>query len=50
MRRIGVRERRARLGLRHRLAGGALAGGPVEVARSLVAVHSFSTSVERCQV
>ena len=44
MQRIGVRERRARLGLRHRLAGGALAGDPVEVARSLVAVHSTDPS------
>jgi hypothetical protein len=44
MQRIGARERRARLGLRHRLAGGALAGGPVEVARSLVAVHSTDPS------
>ncbi|HYZ55414.1 MAG TPA: winged helix DNA-binding domain-containing protein [Streptosporangiaceae bacterium] len=40
MRRIGIRERRARLGQRHRLAVGALACDPVEVARSLVAVHS----------
>lgn len=37
--RIGVAERRARLGLRHRLADGAKAGSPAEVARSLVAVH-----------
>jgi hypothetical protein len=42
---VSVRQRRARLGLRHRLAGGAappgaLASDPVEVARSLVAVHS----------
>jgi hypothetical protein len=44
MQRMGVRERRARLGLRHRLAGGALAGNPVEVARSLVAVHSTDPS------
>jgi hypothetical protein len=44
MRRMGVRERRARLGLRHRLAGRALAGDPVEVARSLVAVHSTDPS------
>ena len=44
MRRIGVRERRARLGWRHRLAGGAKAGDPVEVARSLVAVHSTDPS------
>ena len=44
MRRIGVRERRARLGLRHRLATGALAGDPVEAAGSLVAVHSTDPS------
>jgi DNA glycosylase AlkZ-like len=44
MQRMGVRERRARLGLRHRLAGRALAGDPVEVARSLVAVHSTDPS------
>ena len=44
MQRIGVRERRARLGLRHRLAGCALASGPAEVARSLVAVHSTDPS------
>ena len=44
MQRIGVPERRARLGLRHRLAGGARAGDPVEVARSLVAVHSTDPS------
>ncbi len=34
------RERRARLAQRHRLAPGARADGPVEVARSLVALHS----------
>jgi len=44
MRRITVRERRARLGLRHRLAGAARGDGPVEVARSLVAVHSTDPS------
>ena len=49
MRRIGVAERRARLGLRHRLAAGAhadgtSADGPAEVARSLVAVHSTDPS------
>ena len=49
MRRIGVAERRARLGLRHRLAAGARADGssadgPAEVARSLVAVHSTDPS------
>lgn len=44
MQRIGGPERRARLGLRHRLAGPALAGDPVEVARSLVAVHSTDPS------
>ena len=44
MQRIGVLERRARLGWRHRLAGGAQAGDPVEVARSLVTVHSTDPS------
>ena len=49
MRRIGVAERRARLGLRHRLAASAHADGtspdgPAEVARSLVAVHSTDPS------
>ncbi|MEV5439451.1 winged helix DNA-binding domain-containing protein [Streptomyces sp. NPDC052682] len=36
---IGVAERRARLAVRHRLAGAARAGGPEEVASSLVALH-----------
>src|SRR6201996_4707796 len=40
MHRIGVPERRARLGRRHRLAPGSAAGSPSEVAESLVAVHS----------
>ena len=44
VRRIGVAERRARLGWRHRLAGSAQAGDPIEVARSLVAVHSTDPS------
>ncbi len=44
MRKIGVRERRVRLGLRHRLAGGTQAGDPVTAARSLVAVHSTDPS------
>jgi hypothetical protein len=46
--RIGIQDRRARLGLRHRLAAGAQAaaqpGGPAEVARSLVAVHGTDPS------
>lgn len=42
--RIGVRQRRARLGLRHRLAPEARADGPPVVARSLVAVHSTDPS------
>ncbi|MER5942780.1 winged helix DNA-binding domain-containing protein [Streptomyces sp. NPDC001928] len=36
---IGVAERRARLGLRHRLAGATRAQEPAEVAESLVALH-----------
>jgi hypothetical protein len=44
MRRIGTRERRTRLGLRQRLAAGALAGDPAEVAQSLVAVHGTDPS------
>lgn len=39
-RRFGVDERRARLGLRHRLAPGARADAPEDVAGALVAVHS----------
>ncbi|MFE9018377.1 winged helix DNA-binding domain-containing protein [Streptomyces sp. NPDC007808] len=39
LRYIGVAERRARLGLRHRLAGAARAARPAEVAESLVALH-----------
>ncbi|MFD3483723.1 winged helix DNA-binding domain-containing protein [Streptomyces sp. NPDC058665] len=44
MRRIDVTERRARLGVRHRLAVAARADGPVEVARDLVALHSTDPS------
>jgi hypothetical protein len=44
MHRIGVPERRARLGLRHRLAPGSAATEPDAVARSLVAVHSTDPS------
>src|ERR1700760_1689185 len=44
MHRIGVPERRARLGLRPRLAPGSAAGSPTEVAESLVAVHSTDPS------
>ncbi|MFJ8633632.1 winged helix DNA-binding domain-containing protein [Streptomyces sp. NPDC093568] len=36
---VGVAERRARLGLRHRLAGEARAADPADVAESLVALH-----------
>ncbi len=46
--RIGARDRRARLGLRHRLAPGsqpaAQPSGPAEVAASLVAVHGTDPS------
>ena len=44
MLRITAAQRRARLGWRHRLAGGALAASPEQVARSLVAVHSTDPS------
>jgi hypothetical protein len=44
VRRIGVEERRARLGLRHHLAGSALADSPAQVARDLVALHSTDPS------
>jgi hypothetical protein len=40
MRRIGVPERRARLGLRHHLAPRARAGTVTDLARGLVALHS----------
>lgn len=39
LRYIGVAERRARLGVGHRLAGAARADSPEEVAESLVALH-----------
>lgn len=44
MRRIGVTERRARLGQRHRLAVAARADDPLDVARSLVALHATDAS------
>ena len=40
MRKVGREERRARLGTRHRLAPGARASGPLDAARSVVALHS----------
>jgi Winged helix DNA-binding domain len=40
VRRVGVEERRARLGRRHHLAGEALAGDVVDVARGVVALHA----------
>jgi hypothetical protein len=43
-RRIAVAERRARLGLRHRLAVGSHAADAADVARSLVAVHGTDPS------
>jgi Winged helix DNA-binding domain len=44
VRRIGVAQRRLRLGLRHRLADGSQAASPAEVAQSLVAVHGTDPS------
>jgi len=44
VRRIGVAERRARLGWRHRLAADAKASDPLEVARDLVALHATDPS------
>jgi hypothetical protein len=44
VRRIGAEQRRARLGWRHRLAGGARADRPEPAARSLVAVHGTDPS------
>jgi hypothetical protein len=43
-RRVGVEARRARLAWRHHLAVEAKAGGPVEVARGLVALHATDPS------
>jgi len=40
VRRIGIEERRARLGVRHGLAPPARAATPVDVARAVVALHS----------
>src|SRR5260370_37204216 len=44
MRQIGVAERRARLGQRHRLAAAARADDPLEVAHALVALHATDPS------
>jgi hypothetical protein len=44
VRTIGVAERRARLGRRHRLAAEAKASDPLEVARNLVALHATDPS------
>src|SRR5260370_15763860 len=44
MRQIGVAERRARLGQRHRLAAAARADDPLDVARALVALHATDPS------
>lgn len=40
MRRIGIDERLARLGVRHHLAGAAVASSPVEATQGVVALHS----------
>ncbi|GII22959.1 winged helix DNA-binding domain-containing protein [Planosporangium mesophilum] len=40
MRHIGIEERRARLGVRHRLAAAARAATPADAARSVVALHA----------
>jgi Winged helix DNA-binding domain len=42
--RIGVAQRLARIGRRHRLATGRQAGDPVDVARSMVALHGTDPS------
>ncbi len=44
MRRIDVAERRARLAVRHRLTADTRADDPVEVARSLLALHGTDPS------
>ncbi|WP_440581845.1 winged helix DNA-binding domain-containing protein [Streptomyces flavofungini] len=44
MRRIDVEERRARLAVRHRLTPGTRADDPVEVARSMLALHGSDPS------
>src|SRR5258708_15325113 len=44
MRQIGVAERRARLGQRHRLAAAARADDPLDVAHALVALHATDPS------
>jgi hypothetical protein len=40
MKRIGIEERRARLGVRHRLAREALASDVLDAARAVVVLHS----------
>lgn len=40
MERVGVEERRARIGRRHRLAGSAQAADPVEAAEAMVVLHA----------
>ena len=44
MRKVTTAERRARLGLRHRLAGETRASDPLEAVDSVVVLHSSSPS------
>ncbi|MFC4907988.1 winged helix DNA-binding domain-containing protein [Actinomadura gamaensis] len=50
MRSISVAERRARLGIRHRLAAGTRSEDPLEIARSLTALHATDPATVYLQV